>query len=119
MIQLLTKESLDAAVIKCRENDYYSVLIITRYAIDHSYILDYLSRLKDANVIRCFGHPWVKFQNKSIINMTSIGDTTLKRCATPLILCSPAVYKNRRIKQILRTSTLYQRSTLKSSNEGE
>jgi len=59
-MQVLTKETLDAAVKKCKESERYRVLIMTKYAGDHARILDYLSQV-GADVVRCFGHPWARF----------------------------------------------------------
>ena len=69
-MQILTKENLDAAIKKCKENDRYKVLIVTKYVGDHHYILDYLSEA-GIDVVRRFNNSFARFLNGSNINLIS------------------------------------------------
>ena len=102
-MQILTKESLDTAIKMCQENERYRVVIVTECAIDHNPILDYLSQIEDVNIVRCFGNPWVKFLNRSIINMISVPHDVMLGARADCVLCSPSVYENEEIKPILQT----------------
>ena len=69
-VKCLTKESLNEAIKLCKENKYYSVLIVTRYAGDHYPILNYLSEV-GVDVVRRFNNPFARFLNGSCISMIS------------------------------------------------
>ena len=91
-MKILTDKSLNEAIELCHENACYRVLIITKYAEDHLRIFDHLS-LAGADVTRCLGHPWVKFQNNSVIDMISSAANLRGRRAN-LVLCDVDVYND-------------------------
>lgn len=99
-MQVLTKETLDAAVKKCKESERYRVLIMTKYAGDHSRILDYLSQV-GADVVRCFGHPWARFLNGSAINMLSSASNARGYKANLVLYQEDVVNGNPEIMNIL------------------
>ena len=74
-MQVLTKETLNAAIKKCQENERYRVLIVTKYAGDHSPILDHLSK-SGADVVRRFNNSFARFLNGSCISMISSAANT-------------------------------------------
>lgn len=91
-MKIFTYKSLNEAIKLCQENDKYRVLIVTQYASDHSSILDYLHKI-GIDVTRCFGNPWAKFPNGSIIRMTSLVNSMRGQKAN-LILCQDEVYNS-------------------------
>lgn len=99
-MQILIKETLDAAVKKCKTSERYRVLIITKYAGDHVKILDYLSQV-GADVVRCFGHPWVRFVNGSTINMISSASNARGYKANLVLYQKGVVNGNQEIMDIL------------------
>ena len=87
---ILTDKSLDEAINICRENSGYRVLIVTKRIADHDEILNYLQKV-GADVTRCFGNPWAKFENNSIIRLMSIRENMCGHRAH-LVLCQEKVY---------------------------
>lgn len=91
-MKILTDKTLNEAIKLCYKNENYRVLIVTKYAEDHMTMLDYLLQV-GTEVTRCFGHPWAKFPNGSIINMISSDDNLRGRKAN-LVLCETDVYND-------------------------
>ena len=91
-MKILTDQSFNEAIKLCKENDNYRVLIVTQYAENHHFLLDRFPE-EETEVIRCLGHPWVKFPNGSVIQMISINANTRGRKAD-FVLCQTEVYNN-------------------------
>ena len=69
-MQILTKENLDTAIKKCRENERYKVLIVTKYKEDHIPILDKLVK-SGVDAIHNSNNSFVRFLNGSYIELIS------------------------------------------------
>lgn len=100
-MQILTKESLGVAVKKCQDSEHYRVLIVTKYAGDHTKILDYLSQV-GANVVRCFGHPWARFLNGSTINIISSAYNTRGHKANLVLYQEDIINGNEEMLYVLK-----------------
>lgn len=99
-MQILTKETLDAAIKKCQDDGPYRVIIVTEHYESHLSIIDYLSKFELETICRRH-EPYVKFQNGSVIRMLSAADSTLGRRAN-LVLCVEK-YFNDKAADKLRT----------------
>lgn len=84
-MQILTKETLDAAIQKCQDGARYRVIIVTEHQESHQDILDYLSKFEHETLCS-HQEPYVKFTNGSVIRMLSSSDSFLGRRAI-LVLC--------------------------------
>ena len=107
-MKILTDQSFNEAIKMCKENDKYRVLIVTQYADNHHFLLDRLPA-QDAEIVRCYGHPWAKFPNGSVIQIISIASNTRGRIAD-LVLCQAEVYNSceeaRYVLQAIETKSM-------------
>lgn len=84
-MQILTKETLDAAIQKCQGSARYRVIIVTEHQESHQDILDYLSKFEHETLCR-HQEPYVKFSNGSVIRMLSASSSLTGRMSN-LVLC--------------------------------
>jgi hypothetical protein len=89
-MEILNKESLDAAVKKCKDNDHYKVIAVTEYAGSHKDIVDYLRQF-GCNGPGVRNNPYVYFENGSVIRMLSLVSTPRGYKAN-LVLCVPRIF---------------------------
>lgn len=116
-MKILTDQSFNDAIKLCKENDNYRVLIVTQYADNHHFLLDRLPE-EETEVIRCFGHPWAKFSNGSVIQMISIAANTIGRRAN-LVLCQAEVYNNYEEFRYVLPTIEFTNSSFKLFKDGE
>ena len=89
-MQILTRETLDAAVKKCQENEHYRVIVVTEYAESHKDIVYYLRQFGcDGPGVR--NNPYVQFANGSVIRMLS-ASSTARGYRADLVLCVPIMF---------------------------
>lgn len=102
-MQILTKENLDTTIKKCKENNHYRVLIVTKYVGDHKSILDYLSQ-SGADVVRRFDNSFARFVNGSNINLISSNSSNTCGARANLVLYQEEVCNEcEEMKYILRS----------------
>jgi hypothetical protein len=89
-MEILTKESLDAAIQRCQENKNYRVIVVTRYAESHISVMDYLSQLKCITARR-LNSPYAYFENGSVIRMLSSASTA-RGYKGNLVLCTSNIF---------------------------
>lgn len=99
-MQILTKETLDAAIKKCQDDGPYRVIIVTERYESHLSIINYLSNLELETICRR-NEPYVKFHNGSVIRMLSASDSFIGRKVN-LVLCVEK-YFNDKTADKLRT----------------
>lgn len=85
-MQILTKESLDAAIKKCQDSKLYRVYLVTERSKSHQDILDYLSKFEPETICKDGGEPYVRFSNGSVIRMLSGSSSSTGRISN-LVLC--------------------------------
>lgn len=103
-MEILTKESLDAAIKKCQDDDGYRVLIVTEYAEDHTDILRNLSLNYDVLIShnRPNSYSYAQFSNGSIIEMISTSNNIRGRKAY-LVLCVEKIFYDTDMRCIYST----------------
>lgn len=104
-MEVLTKESLDAAVKKCQENENYQVILVTEYASDHTDIFDYLTQNCDAIIARRKINSYITFPNRSIIRMLS-SSSSARGYRADLILCEDKFFNDADIYNRLQAMEL-------------
>ena len=91
-MEILTKETLDAAVQKCQENKNYNVIVVTEYAETGVDIVNYLLQF-GCNGARRLSNPYVQFDNGSSIRMLS-SSSTARGYKANLVLCLHKIFYN-------------------------
>ena len=91
-MELLTKDTFDAAVQKCISTKNYSVLIVTSYRADHDWIFDnwfaeYQSQTASVSRLTSL----IQFDHNSSIKMTINEPRMLRGRRVNLVLCEPEI----------------------------
>lgn len=85
-MQILTKESLDAAVKRCQEDGPYRVYLVTEHSKSHKDIIKYMLKFRPETIRNDNGEPYIRFVNGSVIRMLSASSSLTGRICN-LVLC--------------------------------
>ena len=100
-MQILTKESLDAAIKKCQDLSRYRIYLVTEHTNSHQDILDYLSKSDPETIRNEGGEQYVRFSNGSVIRMLSGSSSATGRISN-LVLCVEKYFNDDKIADRLR-----------------
>ena len=102
-MQVLSKETFEAAMQKCQETDGYKVLVVTEYLEQRNFILDhwtsgYLNSIKSMNKI----DSRIIFLNNSSIKLVGISSNYVRSQRVDLVLCHEWMIYDREIRPVLQ-----------------
>lgn len=109
-MQVLTKETFDAAVQKCKETSGYKVLIVTDSFKDRDFIIDnWVSEHRKDFLIVNRSLSIIKFENGSLIKMAGL-ESQMRGQRADLVLCNAWMMNDDDIRPVLQVIEMYNRN---------